>query len=68
MEIIKEYEPGDDFVVLRVVCPPLKEKRVSVSVEALASGAVTLEDEIAREASEAEERLRRHQIVQELIK
>ena len=63
MNIEKTYKPGDDFVVLKVICPPLPDKCISVSVEALADGRVTLEDEIARETRSAEDRLRTHKII-----
>jgi len=67
MKIETIYEPGDDFVTLRVICPPLKEKVVSVSVEALSSGALVLQEEIEREKKEAEQRLSRHRIVEKMV-
>ncbi len=67
IEILKEYEPGDDFVVLRVICPPLKEKRVSVSVAGLAEGSVTIEGEMEREREDAQRRLDMHNKVQEML-
>ena len=63
MNIEKIYNPGDDFVVLKVVCPPLPDKNISVAVAALVAGTITLEDEIARETAEAETRLSNHEII-----
>ena len=67
MNIEKIYEPGDDFVVLRVICPPIKEKRVSISVEALVDGRINLEDEIERETREALNRLHNHETVARML-
>lgn len=63
MNIEKTYRPGDDFVVLRVICPPLPDKNISVSVAALVAGTITLEDEIARETSEAQNRLKAYELI-----
>jgi len=63
MNIEKTYKPGDDFVVLRVICPPLPDKNISVSVAALVAGTITLEDEIARETSEAQNRLKAYELI-----
>ena len=67
MNIEKTYKPGDDFVVLRVSCPPLPDRMVSISVDALADGKLTLEDEIARETALAEDRLRKHELIAGLL-
>jgi len=67
MNIEKTYKPGDDFVVLRVICPPLPDKMVSVSIDALAEGKLTLEIEIARETVLAEERLIKHKFISGLL-
>ena len=67
MNIEKTYKPGDDFVVLRVVCPPLPDKNISVSVDALASGAITLADEIERETLNAQQRLAKHEAISRMM-
>jgi len=67
MNIEKTYKPGDDFIVLRVICPPLPDKMVSVAVDALTEGTLTLEGEITRETELAQERLRRHELVAGLL-
>ena len=67
MNIEKTYQPGDDFVVLKITCPPLPERRVSVSVDALAEGLLTIEGEIERETLEAEKRLERHRVVESMV-
>jgi len=67
MNIEKNYKPGDDFVVLKVICEPLPVKMVSVSVQALTDGLITLEDEIARETQEAQVRLEQYRAITALI-
>ncbi len=67
MKIEKTYKPGDDFVVLRVSCHPLPDKVVSVSVDALDAGTLTLEDEIERETQNAKERLEKHNAIQAML-
>ena len=67
MNIEKTYKPGDDFVVLKVSCPPLPDKMVSVSVDALAAGTITLEDEIERETLNAKDRLEKHNVIQAML-
>ena len=67
MNIEKIYKPGDDFVVLKVTNDPLPVKMVSVSVQALTDGLLTLEGEIARETQEAEARLERHRVITDMI-
>ena len=67
MNIEKIYKPGDDFVVLKVTCEPLPVKMISVSVQALTDGLITLEDEIARETQEAQARLEQYHAITALI-
>ena len=67
MNIEKTYKPGDDFVVLKITNDPLPVKMVSVSVQALTDGLITLEDEIAREVQLAEARLERHLAIEAML-
>ena len=67
MNIETTYKPGDDFVVLKVTCDPLPDKHVSVSVQALSDGLITLEDEIDRETQAAEARLEKHRVITAII-
>ena len=67
MNIEKTYKPGDDFVVVKITNDPLPVKMVSVSVQALTDGLITLEDEIAREVQLATARLERHRVITDMI-
>ena len=67
MKIEKTYNPGDDFVILRVICPPLPDKNISVSVAALASGVITLDEQVELARIEGEARLERVNVINSLI-
>ena len=59
MNIEKIYKPGDDFLVLRVSCPGLPDKNISVSVDALVDGKITLDEQMELARQDGEVRLAR---------
>ena len=67
MKITKEYNVGDDYIVLRVECPPLPEKRITVMLKPIADGRVNLERQIELAEKDAQERLRIHNIAESII-
>jgi hypothetical protein len=67
MNIETIYAPGDDFVILRVSCAPLQDKNIAVSVDALVSGLITLEDEIEAARVDGEARLNRANVINSLL-
>ncbi len=68
MKIEKTYNPGDDFVVLKVINPPLPDKMVSISTEALFDGRLDFKDQVKLATKDAEKRLKKHKQVEKLIK
>ena len=68
MKIETTYKPGDDFVVLRVINPPLPDKMVSISTEALFDGRLDFKDQVKLATKDAEKRLKKHKQVEKLIK
>ena len=68
MKIETTYKPGDDFVVLKVINPPLPDKMVSISTEALFDGRIDFKNQIKLAIKDAEKRLKKHKQVEKLIK
>ena len=68
MKIETTYNPGDDFVVLKVINPPLPDKMVSISTEALFDGRLDFKDQVKLATKDAEKRLKKHKQVEKLIK
>lgn len=67
MIIEKSYKAGDDFVLLKVINPPLPEKIIAVSIDALTDGRLTLDGEIERETQAAQERLAKHEAISRMM-
>ena len=59
MNIEKIYNPGDDFLILKVSCPPLPDKNISILVDALVDGSITLEEQLELARADGELRLAR---------
>ena len=67
MNIEKIYNPGDDFLILRVSCDPLPDKNISVSVEALVDGRTSLDEQIEIARQDCELRLTRLHAMNSLL-
>jgi len=67
MKITRHYKPGQDYIVLKVECPPLPDKNITIYLDALMSGHVDIEQEIQKAGEDAERRLEKHRLAESLI-
>lgn len=67
MKIEKTYKPGDDFVVLRVINPPLPDKMISISTEALFDGRIDFKEQVKLATKDSEKQLKKHKSIEKLI-
>jgi len=67
MKITKNYSTGNDYITLRVECPPLPDKIITVNLDAIMKGKTTIERQIQLAEKDANKRLQQHLLAESII-
>ena len=67
MIITKHYKTGDDYLTLHVECPPLPDKIITIYLDAVMDGKVSVEQQIQLAEADAEKRLQKHLLAESII-